>query len=182
MVHNLLASGLLAVLPLWLSAQQSSGQLCGTVVDESGSGVNDAQVVASGAGFLGWAATKVDGSFCVQHAGAFISVRHAGFDPILKPTSNMGNQIRIQLARATSAVKILPSCQSLPAERRGWIGGGLRIRPPRGRFKGPVNGEHDTHWYVRFRRQTLHIVDGYAWHAGLPLEGLLSASKSIEVR
>jgi len=28
----------------------------------------------------------------------------------------------------------------------------------------------------------LHIVDGYAWHAGLPLEKLLLASKNIEVR
>lgn len=180
--RNLLVSGVLAALPLWLAAQQTGGQLCGTVVGESGTGVKDALVVASGTGFQGWATTNVDGSFCVQRAGAFISARHAGFNPIVKPTSALGNQIRIHLARADGAVKTLPSCQSLPAEGRGWIGGGLRVKPPRGRYKGPVHGEHDTHWYVRFGKQTLHIVDGYAWHAGLPLESLLSASKCIEVR
>jgi hypothetical protein len=50
------------------------------------------------------------------------------------------------------------------------------------RFSIALQGEHDTHWYVRFGEQTLHIVDGYAWHAGLPLEGLLAGSTSVEVR
>src|SRR5262249_24276288 len=65
---------------------------------------------------------------------------------------------------------------------RGWIGGRLRINPPRGGYKGPVNGEHDTHWYVRFRRKTLHIVNGHAWHAGLPVQSLLAKSTSLSVR
>jgi hypothetical protein len=181
--RKLLAIGVLAAFPLWLSAQPTVGQLCGTVVGESGTGIKAALVVASGAGFQGWAMSKDDGSFCVQRAGAFISARYAGFNPIVKRTSELGgNQIRIELVRADSSVKTLTSCQSLPAGGRGWIGGGPRVKPPGGRYKGPVQGKHDTHWYVRFGKQTLHIVDGYAWHAGLPFEGLLSESTSIEVR
>ena len=75
----------------------------------------------------------------------------------------------------------MPACQSRPNSARGWIGGGLRIRPQE-RYRGPVSGEHDTHWYVQKGNQSLHVVDGYAWHAGLPRESVLSASKSIDVR
>jgi len=75
----------------------------------------------------------------------------------------------------------MPNCQSRPKSGRGWIGGGLRINP-QGRYRGPVSGEHDTHWYVQRGKQSLHVVDGYAWHAGLPLERVLSSSQSIDVR
>jgi hypothetical protein len=182
MIARGLIIAVVTALPFWLSAQEAGGQLCGMVVDEGGAGVKDALVIASGSGFQGWATTAADGSFCVPHAGAFISARHAGFNPIVKRISALGNQNRIQLARADRTVKTLPRCQSLPANGRGWIGGGLRIKPPSGHYRGPAYGEHDSHWYVSIGRSTLNIVDGYAWHAGLPLESLLSASKSIEVR
>jgi hypothetical protein len=58
----------------------------------------------------------------------------------------------------------------------------LRVNPLSRHYKGPVNGEHDTHWYIHINKSTLNLVDGYLWHAGLPNEKLLSASKEIEVR
>jgi hypothetical protein len=85
------------------------------------------------------------------------------------------------LVKANAKVRVMPNCQSRPNSGRAWIGGGLRINP-QGRYRGPVNGEHDTHWYVRKGKRLLHIVDGYVWHAGLPVESLLSASQSIDVR
>ncbi len=62
------------------------------------------------------------------------------------------------------------------------MGGGLKVNPGRSRFKGPIYGEHDSHWYVTFGKDTLHIVDGYAWHAGLPLEEQLASSERVSVR
>jgi len=177
---RILAFGVWAAFRLCLSAQ-SGGQLCGKVVDEHGIGLEGALVVPSGGGFVGWAETGSDGSFCSKYAGAFISVRYAGFNPVLTRSSEVRSQGLVQLARADSAVRTLSRCQALPNEGRGWIGSGLRIEPP-GHFKGPVNGEHDTHWYITIGKSTLNIVDGYAWQAGLPLESLLSASKNIDVR
>lgn len=72
--------------------------------------------------------------------------------------------------------------QFLLHQGKQWIGGGLKVNPGRSRFKGPVNGEHDSHWYITFGKDTLHIVDGYAWHAGLPLEERLASSETISVR
>lgn len=180
--RRIVALGVLAAFPAWLGAQPGN-QLCARVVDKDKDsvGVAGALVVASGVGFLGWAETDSNGSFCLKRAGAFISVRHRGFDPVLVRSSDVRNEGQIRLAKADSAVKSVPRCQSLPTKGRGWIGSGLRIRAP-GRYKGPVNGEHDTHWYVHIGKSTLNIVDGYAWHAGLPLESLLTASQSIQVR
>ena len=45
-----------------------------------------------------------------------------------------------------------------------------------------MSGEHDTHWYTEKGKQSLHVVNGYAWHAELPLESVLSSSQSIDVR
>jgi hypothetical protein len=64
----------------------------------------------------------------------------------------------------------------------GWIGAGLRVRPPSSGYEGPTSGEHDTHWFIRFGKGWLHIVNGYAWHSGLPLESLLKTSTSLKVR
>ena len=64
--------------------------------------------------------------------------------------------------------------------RRAWAGSGLRVNARK--FKGPSNGYDDSHWYVRRGKDRLHIVDGYAWHAGLPPEEILVRSESISVR
>src|ERR1700674_1958947 len=68
-----------------------------------------------------------------------------------------------------------------PSKGGDWIGGGLRVSAG-GKHKGPVYGEHDSHWYVQRGSDRLHVVDGYAWHAGLPLEQTLARSGSISVR
>jgi len=101
---------------------------------------------------------------------------------VLEPISPGGAPIRLVLAKADASVKPMPNCESLADSGPGWIGGELRIKPPGGSYTGPVNGEHDTHWYVHKQKGSLHVVEGYAWHAGLPLEDLLSASKSLKVR
>jgi hypothetical protein len=182
MIARSLIIAVVMALPLWLSAREAGDQLCGTIVDESGAGIKDALVIASGSGFHSWATTASDGSFCVHHAGALISARHAGFNPIVTRISALGNQTRIRLAKADTAVKTLPRCQALPTQGRGWIGSGLRIKAPSGHYRGPLNGEHDTHWSISIGKSTLYIVDGYAWHTGLPVEGLLLASNNTEVR
>ena len=163
-----------------IPGQQSHADVCGVVVDDQGAGIEGAQVVASGVGFNGWASTNPGGTFCLKTAGLFINVRHTGFSPILERITAAGMPIRLRLVKANASVRAMPDCRSRPNSGRGWIGGGLRINP-QGRYRGPVNGEHDTHWYVRKGNQSLHVVDGYAWHAGLPLENLLSESQSIDV-
>ncbi len=181
-MRSVVIASLAVALRLSAPAQESDPQRCGTVFDENGVPIQNALVVASGVGFNGWASSDADGKFCVKHAGRFISVRHAGFKPLVLPVPPPDDPVRLTLIRAESSVKALRACESLPNAGRGWIGGGLRIKPPRGGYRGPVSGEHDTHWYVRHGKQLLHVVDGYAWHAGLPLERLLSGSKSLEVR
>jgi hypothetical protein len=130
---------------------------------------------------MAWAGTNPGGTFCLKSAGLFINVRHTGFNPLLERLPAPGTEIRLRMVKADASVRRMPDCQSRPNSGRGWIGGGLRINP-QGRYRGPVNGEHDTHWYVRKGEQSLHVVDGYAWHAGLPLESLLSTSQNIDLR
>ena len=96
----ILAFRVLTAFPLLLSAQ-SGDQLCGRVVDEHGIGLDGALVVASGAGFLGWAESGPGGSFCLKRAGSFISVRHSGFNPILATSSQVRSQGLVQLAKRT---------------------------------------------------------------------------------
>ncbi|HLK21190.1 MAG TPA: hypothetical protein VKT81_19700 [Bryobacteraceae bacterium] len=148
----------------------------GRVVDDTGVGVADAMVVASGSGFRGWAAVKEDGSFHLRTAGLFLSIRHSGSKAVLLRTADLTQPVRIILDQASESTRKMPPCDS-----NRQIGGALRIDPGRHRHKGPVNGEHDFHWYVSIDNSTLHIVDGYAWHAGLPLEEWLSGSESISV-
>ena len=172
---------LLSALAGLTPGQQQDAKLCGVVVDENGAGIEGAQVVASGVGFNGWGETNPGGTFCVKSAGVFINVRHTGFSPILERVPTTGTPMRLRMVKADASVRAMPDCQSRPNAGRGWIGGGLRINP-QGRYRGPVNGEHDTHWYVQKGEQSLHVIDGYAWHAGLPQESLLSASQNISVR
>jgi hypothetical protein len=166
-----------------LQAQQIRGSLEGHVVDERGSGIEGASIIASGVGFDGWATSKADGSFHVSAAGAFVSVRRVGFKPRLIATSDLTTKpVRIQLTRGDHTIGKVPSCASLPSGGRAWVGGGLRVNAARRRYKGPVNGEHDAHWYFNFDQNVLHIVDGHIWHSGLPLESTLAASNGIKVR
>lgn len=154
--------------------------LSGLVVDEGGMGVGNALVVASGAGFNGWATTDETGSFHVRAAGAFVSVRHVGFKPQLLSVAALVEPVRIRLEKAESA-KEMPVCSSMPGNGRAWIGGGLKVNPGGSHVEGPQFGEHDSHWYVKIGKDTLHIVDGYAWHAGLPLESVLTASQETSI-
>jgi hypothetical protein len=157
-------------------------ELSGRVIDQTGAGIADTTIVASGAGFNGWASTGPDGSFHLKAAGSFIGVRHSGLKARLLRTSELTELVLIRLEAADESVRTMPACSSSFAGAKQWIGGGLKVNPGRSRFKGPVNGEHDSHWYVMFGKDTLHIVDGYAWHAGLPLEKRLADFESISVR
>jgi hypothetical protein len=179
--QDLLIVYVLPVVQACLLAQQPGGRLCGTVLDQNDGGLAGAIIIASGVGLQGWATSNADGTFCLRAAGAFVSVRHAGYNPVLLPISGLGPEARIRLGKADGATKVLSSCRSFTGNGRSWIGGVLRIKPPRGGYRGPVNGEHDTHWYVHFRGKTLHIVDGYAWHSGLPIQSLLVKSTSLAV-
>jgi hypothetical protein len=81
-------------------AQPFYKDLKGYVVDEHGNGIESALIVASGAGFNGWATTETDGSFQLRGAGAFVSVRHPHFKARLVATSDLIPPIRIQLSGA----------------------------------------------------------------------------------
>lgn len=86
----------------------------------------------------------------------------------------------MQLEPADKTVRRLKRCNPAPGSERAWPGGGLRLHV--NEFKSPINGDDDSHWYVRRGKNWLHIVHGYVWHSGLPLESTLVASQSITVR
>lgn len=81
---------------------------------------------------------------------------------------------------ADETVRRLKRCSQPPGRSRAWPCNGLHVHVHK--FKGPINGEHDSYWYVRDGKYWLHLVDGYAWHTGLPRESILVASESITVR
>ncbi|MFN3326822.1 MAG: carboxypeptidase-like regulatory domain-containing protein [Bryobacteraceae bacterium] len=167
------------------AAQIHGQQLCGHVSSASGAPVPDARVIASGFGFQGWTKTNADGSFCVPHnpgRRTFISVRHLGFAPVLIPSSALTENPKIVMSQAGPTVGRLEDCPASSLNEKGWAGTGLRVKAPRNKYIGPVHGQHDTHWYIPFGKQRLHVVDGYAWHGGLPSERLLISSKQIQVR
>jgi len=129
----------------------------------------------------GWAKSKADGSFRLAGAGEFVSFRHADYKPELVRSSDLTEPAKVQLAPADDTVWKPKPCAVQARKGSDWIGGGLRVRAGRN-HKGPVYGEHDSHWYVPRGRDRLHVVDGSAWHAGLPLEQILARSESISVR
>jgi len=138
--------------------------------------------VASGVGFNGWASTGADGSFHLKAVGTFITVRHTGLKARLLRTSELTEPMRIELESAGEDSRTMPACNPPSGAGKRWIGGGLKVNPGRSPFEGPVYGEHDSHWYVKVGDDTLHIVDGYAWHSGLPPEERLASSKNTLVR
>ena len=175
--HIVIASSLVLVPTM---SQQPPHETKGSIVAIDGIPIGGVLVVTSGKGFAGWATSDADGSFRLPTAGEFISFRHANYNPVLVRSSDLANPIRIQLAPADETLWKLKSCNSLPGKGRGWIGSGLRLNPG-GAYK-TGQGEHDSHWYVKRGTDTLHLVDGYAWHAGLPLERILSGSETLSVR
>lgn len=155
-------------------------EMSGFVTDRNNLPIDGVSVIASGTGFNGWATSGTDGSFRLPAAGAFVSFRRGGYKPLLVRSLDLNEPIRVQLEAIDETVWELKSCSSLP--RKGeWIGGGLRVNVSRG-YEGPLYGEHDSHWYVRRGKDRLHVVDGFAWHAGLPMEQTLERSESISVR
>jgi hypothetical protein len=163
------------------SSQQLRRETTGSIVARDGNPIRGVLVVTSGKGLAGWAASDANGSFKLSTTGEFISFRHVDYKPVLVRSSDLTDPVRIQLIPADETSSMLKSCNSLPAKARGWIGGGLRVNPG-GKYRGPVNGEHDSHWYVRRGNDTLHLVDGYTWHSGLPGEDILARSDRISVR
>jgi hypothetical protein len=172
----------LSVLQVFAQIQTGSRELNGLVVDENGAAVAGALVVASGSGFMGWTSTSAEGSFHVRAAGAFVSVRHVGLKARLMKISELSEPVRIVMEKSAAGARKMSACNSSSGVGGRWIGGGLKVNTGRGHFRGPVYGEHDSHWYVKHGKDTLHIVDGYAWHSGLPLEGRLAGSQSILAR
>jgi hypothetical protein len=166
----------LFVLPMATEGRAMSGY----ITDRQGRPIAGVSVIASGRGFKGWAESKADGSFTLQDFGAFVSFRHESYRPLLIRSSELKERVRVELDPVDMTVWKLKSCSTSP-RKDSWVGGGLRINIA-GRYEGPVYGEHDSHWYVRRGSGLLHVVDGYAWHAGLPPEETLVSSESISVR
>lgn len=149
----------------------TKNELCGVVVDESGTGVKVARVVGS-SGNVTSLATDSGGTFCVKSPGAFISVNQVGLNPIVKAISAPATPIRLALLKADASVRAMSNCRS----SAGRIGGGLRIKPPHGRHRGPIDGEHDAHWYAH--NGNLQVIAGAWWYFGLRRESLLIASEN----
>ena len=85
----------LATLSIFAQVRVGTRELNGRVIDEAGAGIADATVVASGAGFNGWASTGPDGLFHLKAAGGFISVRHSGLKARLLRTSELVEPVLI---------------------------------------------------------------------------------------
>jgi len=169
------------LLLLYLPTMAQSREMSGFITARDGNPIEGVTVVTSGKGFNGWATSKTDGSFRLSAVGAFVSFRHADYKPVLLQSSDLTAPVHVTLDRSDDTVWKVNSCNSQPDKGLAWIGGELRINPGSS-HEGPVYGEHDSHWYVHRGRDRLHVVDGYAWHAGLPLEETLVQSESISIR
>jgi hypothetical protein len=154
--------------------------ITGYITASDGTPIQGVLVIASGESFYGWTDSHADGSFKLSAAGAFVSFRHADFQPLLLRSSDFMDPVHVEMERAGETVRRLKRCSQTTGTHRSWPGGGLRVEV--GKFKGRINGEHDSHWYVRHGRNWLHVVDGYLWHTGLPRESILVGSESITVR
>jgi hypothetical protein len=172
----LLALGMV-VLKTDAGAQQR--KFGGVVSDPSGSPIAGAAILTSGYGFRGWAVSKADGTFELPGFGAFVSFRHEKYKAKLVPSQELTEPVRVSLDPVDEKAWKLQECNETSSSE--WVGLGLRVRVGSG-YEGPVYGEHDAHWYVRRKEDWLHIVSGYAWHAGLPLEHKLTESTRLAVR
>ncbi len=178
--RELFRSAAVGLLLLALPATAQRREMSGYVTARDGAPIEGVSVVTSGMGFNGWATSNADGSFRLPATGAFVSFRHTDYKPLLVRSSGLTEPVRVQLDPNDDTVWRVKSCSSLAGRGRGWIGSGLRVNPGKS-YKGPVYGEHDSHWYVQRRGDRLHIVDGYAWHAGLPPEQTLVQSENVSV-
>jgi len=164
------------------ATQQRCPGMDGTVTTGDGPPIEGVLVVSS-SGFEGWGESKADGTFHLKCVGKCVSFRHAKYKPLLVRTSDLSNPVHVHLTLANHADgtvrKVLP-CAVETRNDRNWIGTALRVKTSK--HQGPVYGEHDAHWYVHLRDGMLYVVDGYAWHAGLPLEDNLDRTPEISVR
>jgi hypothetical protein len=174
------------VLPVFLfvvcavAGAQNTDTISGFVSDFDGKPIMDVLIIPDGPMNL-WTSSQTDGSFVVNARREFLSFRAVGYKPRLLRLNASSQPLRVTLEKADDTVQDLPGCSSLPEKGNGWIGGGLRVRPP-GAFEGPVFGEHDAHWFIRRGDDRLHIVDGALWHSGLPLARTLLATRDISTR
>ena len=130
-----------------------------------------------------WAETAADGTFKLKGRIAFLSVRHRRYKPFLSALDEAQKHVEIELASIDKSVWRLPRCRNVSDERSPLIGGGLKVRLPGNRYRGPVSGDHDTHWFIDFSEDySLHIVSGPNWHSGLPLGSWLDESTRFEHR
>lgn len=155
--------------------------MSGYVTTRDGTRIEGVFVVTSGMGFAGGAISGADGLFRLPAVGAFLSFRHADYKPLLVRSSDLTEPVHVKLDPNDETVWKVEPCSSRPGKGGAWIGGGLRVNPG-GRYRGPVFGEHDSHWYVPRGSEQLHVADGHAWHAGLPSQGILVQSEGISVR
>jgi hypothetical protein len=164
-----------------VGALQGNNSVSGFVTTGNGDPIQGVLVIGSNTGLWGGVTTEADGSFHLSPAGKVISFRHVGYKPVLVRVSSSADPMRVRLEPADDTVRRLEPCASMPNNGKEWVGSGLRIKPPK-KAEGPVFGDHDSHWYVRNGKDRLHIVDGYAWHNGLPLEETLVQSENITLR
>lgn len=153
----------------------------GQLVDSNGRGISGALVITSGVGMSGWASSDSNGVFQTKDGGAFLSVRHSKYQPVIVGLEGMTRPLRIELKPAVSSRRI-PACRSKKTRVKTFAGVNLRIRPPAAGASGPVRGNNDTHWYVKRGKYSLHLVNGVDWHSGLPNERLLKGSRPLQVR
>jgi hypothetical protein len=153
----------------------------GHLVDANGRGVPGALVIASGVGMAGWASSDAIGWFRTKDAGAFLSVRHAAYQPVILKLADLAQPVRIELKPITSSRRI-PVCRPKAPRGKPFSGVNLQVKPPASGASGPFRRNNETHWYVKRNGQTLHLVNGVEWHSGLPNEQLLKSSRQLAVR
>jgi len=174
----------MAMLSTALLAQTAPKEgLSGRVLDADGNPLEDALVIASGAGYRGWAETAADGTFEVEEAGSFVSAQLEGYAPALIPVDEDSSVIEIRLSASEHSVWKVPSCKGV-SRAKGWFGDETMLRATDTVAEGPGVGEHaDLWWTVRFREQRLTLVNGIAnIHAGLPSEKLMTDSADLSYR
>lgn len=176
---RLLLFTVVSTLYLPLSGQQPD-KVKGQITDRNGVPIPDTTIITSGLGLRGWAISGPGGYFELPSTGSFISFRHSDYRPLLIRSADLSSDGHIALEPIDDTTRRIEPCQ--PPGRGGVrVGGGFQIIV-HGKYKGPVRGEHDTHWWVRRGKDWLHIGEGPFWHSGLPSDTLLDQSEDIKAR
>ena len=162
-----------------LSTAQA-GELHGRVTARDGRPIEGVAILSSGRIIQGFTTSAPDGSFRLSDAGALVVFHHRSFQPRLLRSEELTESAHVQLDVAGESTWRIKPC---PHSSRGkaWIGRYLRFHPGQ-RYKGPVYGEHDEHWYIRRGKDTLHVSNGLYFLSLLPTGSAFTDSSSISVR